>query len=322
MKTTTAQPRELLGEILSTQHLLSEEAMTHPLHTPGIQWLRRSQWATQKLAAWIEALQSGIFMGLVDDETFQSFDTYPFDETNSLDVATETERGLETWERRIVCEHLADAKSVLVAAAGGGRELVGLSELGYATTGVEYGRELCEATRRELTMRGSRAAIQGDERFAVPRGATPYDAAFVARKFLSHVHDRKCRIELLANIRQTLRPNATLVLGFYTRDRDTLAFRLQAGLANLLRRLRGQREFLVEVGDHIDPQSPLYHHHYVWEEVCDELREAGFTPVEHETTWFGWCVARAAVVTEMRETLSRDITEINETEQELAPCHS
>ncbi len=289
----------------------------HPLNTPGIRWLRRVQAATQKLAAWIEVLQSGIFMGFVDDSTFQAFDTYPFDETKPLDVAAETERGLEAWERQIAHEHLANAKSVLVVAAGGARELVGLSELGYATTGIEYGRELCEATRRELTKRSSKAAIHWSERFEVPRGAKLYDAAFVARKFFSHVHDRACRVELLANIRRTLRPDAPLVLSFYTRDHDTLAFRLQAGLANGLRKLRGQREFPVEVGDHLDPHSPLFHHHFVWEELRDELRDAGFTPVEHETTWFGWCIARPAPAQQPRLAIASDNRENTESVSEL-----
>jgi SAM-dependent methyltransferase len=293
----------------------------HPLNTPGIQWLRRSQWATQKIGSWIEAIQSGIFMGLIDDQSFRAFDIYPFDETQSLDITAETERGLEPWEHRITQEYLANAASLLVVAAEGGRELVGLNELGYATTGVAYGRELCEATRRELTLRRCGAAIQWCERFEVPRGEHPYDAAFIARKFFSYVHDRRCRIEMLANIRRTLRPDATLVLDFYTRDHDTLAFRMQAALANTLRKLRGQREFPVEVGDHLDPTTPLFHHHFVWEELRDELREAGFAPVAHETTWFGWCVARATRGNELREPSSHDNTEINETEQELAEVY-
>lgn len=264
----------------------------HPLNTPGIQWLRRSQWATQKLSHGIEAIRSGIFMGLIDDQSFQAFDTYPFDETGPLDVSAETQRGLEPWERQIVREHLDDAKSVLVVAAGGARELVGLHELGYDTTGVEYGRQLCEASRRELTLRECSATLQSCERFEVPVSDESYDAAFVARKFLSHVHGRSRRIELLVNIRQSLRSDATLVIAYYTRQRDTLAFRMQAALANILRKLRGRRDFPVEVGDHLDPESPLYHHHYIWEELRDELQAAGFTPVKHETTWFGWAVAR------------------------------
>jgi hypothetical protein len=264
----------------------------YPFNTPGIRWLKRSQRATRKLIAWIEAIQSGIFMGLVDDESFQPFDTFPFDETKPLDVSAEVERGLEPWERQIAREHLADARSILVVAAGGARELIGLQELGHEPIGVEFGRRLCEATERELARRDCSATIQWSERFEIPRGAEPYDAAFVARKFLSHVHDRRQRIELLANIRQTLLPDAPLVVAFYTLQRESLAFRMQAALANVLRMLRGRRGFPVEIGDHVDPESPLYHHHFAWERLCDELTAAGFRPVAHASTWFGWAVAR------------------------------
>ncbi|MBC8354832.1 MAG: hypothetical protein H8E66_22880 [Planctomycetes bacterium] len=289
----------------------------HPLNTLGIQWLKRSQWATLKFSSWLEAIQSGIFMGLVDDESFQAFDTYPFDETKPVDVSAETERGLEPWERHIVREHFTDAKSVLVVGAGGVRELVGLNELGYDTTGVEFGPALCEASRRELTLRESTATIKTATRFEVPRKTEPYDAVFVARKFISHVHDRTNRIALLEAIRKSLRADAPLVLGFYTRERDTLAFRMQAALANILRRLRGRREFPVEVGDHLDPESPLYHHHFVWEELREELREAGFTPVEYELNWFGWAVARLQPIEERHEAKGSDASEAMDHEQEL-----
>lgn len=289
----------------------------HPLNTPAIRWLRRSQWATQKLSRWIEAIQSGLFMGLVDDETFQPFDTFPFDESKTLDVRDEAARGLEPWERHVARQHLADVKSILVVAAGGVRELVGFHELGFETTGVEYGRQLCEASQRELTRRECSATIQWSERLAVPHGAEPFDAAFVARKFLSHVHDRRRRIELLTNIRDTLRPGATLVVACYIRPRDTLAFRMQAALANMLRKLRGRRGCPVEVGDHLDPDTPLYHHHFVWQELSDELREAGFSTVEHETTWFGWAVAQAASADDQHSDSSSDCRETNEQSRKL-----
>lgn len=274
----------------------------HPLKTPGIQWLKRSQWITQKVTSWLEAIQSGIFMGLVEDESFQAFDTYPFDETMPLDVSAETRRGLEPWEQQIVHEHFADAKSVLVIAAGGARELVGLSELGYDATGIEFGPSLCEASQRELTLRDSRATIQTAHRFEITHESEPYDAVFIARKFISHLHNRIQRVALLRKIRQSMRPNAPLALGFYTRERDTLAFRAQVTLANILRRLRGRRDILVEIGDHIDSESPLYHHHFVWEELRGELREAGFAPVEHELNWFGWAVARPQVIRHLATT--------------------
>ncbi len=280
-------------------------------NTPMIKLLKHSQRVIQKVTAWIEAIQSGIFMGLIDDEAFQAFDTYPFDETRLIDVTAEAQLGLEPWERHVAHEHLPHKASLLVVAAGGARELVGLSDLGYDATGVEYGRDLCDASQRELAIRQSNATITWSERLTIPPCDPPYEAAFIARKFLSHVHDRHERINFLQNIRQVMTDDATLVIGFYTRDRDSLAFRVQAMIANVLRRLRGQRDNPVEVGDHLDPDSPLYHHHYIWEEVRDELREAGFATVEHANTWFGWAVAKPIAVeaNSFESTTNNNITE-------------
>ncbi len=267
-----------------------------------IKLLKHSQRLTHKILLWIEAIQSAIFMGLIDDGAFQTFDTYPFDETKLIDVTGEAEEGLEPWERHVAQEHLTDKRSLLVVAAGGARELIGFSELGFEATGIEYGRDLCDASQRELAIRQSDATIEWSERLHIPFGEQPHEAAFVARKFLSHVHDRHTRIAFLKSIRKTLADDATLIVGYYTRDRDTLSYRAQAFIANSLRRLRGRRDSRVEIGDHLDPSSPLFHHHFVWEEVRDELREAGFEAIEHASTWFGWAVAKPiAVNTQLEE---------------------
>lgn len=259
----------------------------------GIRWLQRSQSCVRILGNWVEAIQSGLFMGLIDKQNFQYFDTYPFNESEEIDLSRETQLGLEPWERQIEQQHLTGKENLIVIAAGGNRELVGFQELGYNAVGIEYGIGLCEASEQALIASGNQPSIVHADRFLISGAADSYDAAFIARKYLSHVHDRTVRVKFLQNIRNVLSQDAILACGYYTREHDGLAFRAQALVANALGKLLGRTDQTVETGDHLDPDTPLYHHHYTLDEVRSELQEAGFEVVDHGNEWFGWAVARA-----------------------------
>lgn len=260
----------------------------------GIRILQYSQSCVRILGDCVEAVQSALFMGFIDDKAFQVFDTYPFDESREISVDKESELGLEPWELQIAQQHLQEKRSLLVIAAGGNRELLGFKEMGYSTDGIEYGWKLCKASKQALTVAQQEISMELADRLSVPDAIEPYDAVFIARKYLSHVHGRTKRIEFLKNIREALKHDAVLACGFYTREHDGLVFRAQAFVANILRKIRGCKQQQVETGDHLDPDTPLYHHHFTLEEIRAEFQEAGFELVDHADDWFSWAVARAA----------------------------
>lgn len=261
--------------------------------TLGIRCLKWSQRAMASVVAGLEGLQSGLFMGLVSDDMYQTFDTYPFHDSQSHASLNDAEAGLREWETNAVLEHFGEADSVLVVAAGGCRELLGLKKLGHRVEGLEYGDMLREHSNNELERLRYADRIKGGKRFELP-GDRQFDAAFLARTYLSHIRGRDNRSEFLRSLRRILSPGAPVVLSYYTRDRNTFAFRLQATIANAVRWCRGSQDLPIEVGDHIDPESPLLHHHFTANELAEELRESGFELVAQDASWFGWAVARSA----------------------------
>jgi hypothetical protein len=180
---------------------------------------------------------------------------------------------------------------VLLIAAGGGRVLLGLCGRKHNVQAIEYGPLLCEATNGMLRDLECPAAVTAARRWEVPADGE-VDAAFVARHYLSHIRGRANRVEFLRNVRGALSSSATLVVSYYVRERGARVFAAQARLANFLRACRCSRDPHIETGDHIDPESPLLHHHYTADELHDELREAGFEVLEQEASWFGWAIAR------------------------------
>ena len=53
----------------------------------------------------------------------------------------------------------------------------------------------------------------------------------------------------------------------------------------------------VELGDHLDPDVPMYHHHFLETELRDELEEAGWRLDEYTTYWFGYAMATPLLAT-------------------------
>ncbi len=264
-----------------------------------------------------EGVQSAVFMGLIDDEVFQNWDSYPHHDNladaRSLDSV---EMGFEKWEQDLVENHASHHGSSLVIGAGGGREAFALKKRGSHVEGIEYNFQLASATRDIFNNMAIEIPVWHQSRFEIPEPSEPYDTVFIARLYLSYIHDRHRRIEFLKRIHAVLKSDGVLIFGYFTRPENPRAnlsrsFRLQALLANFIRTLRRCRKsFPVEVGDHLDPHIPLYHHHYIGAEVTSELKEAGFDIIESGQSWFGWTAASPTKVSNKKSGRSKPDLEL------------
>ncbi|MCA9153834.1 MAG: class I SAM-dependent methyltransferase [Planctomycetales bacterium] len=258
----------------------------------GLRCLRASQRIMQSVVAHLQAQQSGLFMGLLSDSDFQTYDTYPFDDARPADIREHALSGLELWEREVLVEQFGNVNRLLLVAAGGCREMIPLCDAGYDVSAVDYSLEYVRRSNELLGAEGYAARIELAERFALPSPETPFEGAVIARKFYSYIHDRHVRMAFLRQLRRRLQPGAPVLIAYFIRQRDTAGFVVQAAVANLLRRIRGVRQY-VEVGDHLDPEGPVYHHHFSQAELRSELEASGFRLEFHEQSWFGYAVARA-----------------------------
>ncbi len=252
-----------------------------------------------------ECFQSAVFMGLIDDKVFRKWDTYPYHENpGSVDSLKDMERGFKDWEQKIVDDHASHHGLTLVIAAGGGREAVALKKRGSFVEGIEFDADLAASTNEVLETGQWQIPVTHQPHFEVPEPAEGYDTVFIGRLYLSYIYDRTVRIESLKKVRMAMKEDGILIFGYYMRPEDPKAglarsFRLQAPIANLLRKIRGKNnQQRVEIGNHLDPYIPNFHQHFIEQEVTDELREAGFDMIEQGKTWFGWAAASPAKIPE------------------------
>lgn len=246
-----------------------------------------------------ETLISALFMGLIDDEEFQKWDVYPHQGSSGPDdLLNGMAEGFQPWEKQVF-EAAGSPKSgkALVIGAGGGRESVALSREGLEVDGIEYCSELAEYTQSALEQESIDISVTSPDRFEVPGEKGTYDAVFIGRYYFSYIHDRNERIEFLESLREVLRDDAVVMFSYFDRPEDPSSnlarlFRVQTPIANFLRKIRGKGAQHVEVGDHLDPNTPVFHHHFIRSEIESELKGAGFSATEHGFfTYGGWTVA-------------------------------
>ncbi|MBV8150260.1 MAG: hypothetical protein JOY59_01785, partial [Candidatus Eremiobacteraeota bacterium] len=179
--------------------------------------------------------------------------------------------GLMAWEELALATEFRDCRSILVASAGGGREMLALAQRGLAVTGFDCAPNLVESSRALLASHGVSATIVAAAPDECPP-VGPHDGAIVGWCGYMHILGRDARIRFLRGLRAQLPVGGPLLVSSLTRPERHRELELIARLANVLRRLR--RRPPVEVGDEVRWH---YHHRFAPSEIAAELEAAGFS---------------------------------------------
>ena len=253
---------------------------------------------TRRLLARIQngavAVHRGLFLGLLDPSELQALTDHHYTSTQSGGTGDvnyhETAynlSGLRYWEQRVIEEHFRDCRSILLGAAGGGREILALSRMGFAVDAFECNPQLAARCQSFLELQGVEATVIQAEPGGVPASLEIYDGAILGWGAYIHIFGRRRRVELLREFRQHLRAGAPLLLSFWT-ARDSISIRAQTQLAKFIRAIR--RAEPIESGDSI---SSTFDRSFAKNDIRDELAEAGFEMVFYSEEFFGHAVGRA-----------------------------
>jgi hypothetical protein len=196
--------------------------------------------------------------------------------------------GLFGWEDDAVRRFFADTASVLVLAAGAGREMAVLAARGLHVDGFECAPELLDLGNRLLGEQGLDAVIQPMERDRCPALSATYQGAIIGWSAYMLIQGRTTRIELLRRVRDHLEPGSPLLLSFFFRQGRERRFRVARAVANGLRRVLGRPP--RDLGDYL---APTFVHFFDEEEIRGELTAAGFRLELYSTTGYGHAVGIA-----------------------------
>lgn len=222
--------------------------------------------------ALLQAVYEGVWLGLLRRSDLHAFDERFYDRNGAYHDEAHNLRGLFPWEVTAL-EAFEGCRRLLVIGAGGGREVLALSRMGYEVEGYECNRALVAFADDFLPRQGCAGRVRWLARDAVPDAAAPFDGIIVGWSAYMLISGRAHRIGLLRRLLPLVKPGGPILLSFFTRAADGPRVRVAAAVANAIRAvLRRER---VDRGDAL---APNFVHFFTAPEIGAELREAGWEP--------------------------------------------
>src|SRR5205085_4597492 len=124
-------------------------------------------------------------------------------------------------------------RTIVVPAAGGGREVLALAEAGFDAIGYEPHPGLTEWGRDFLAARGHEGRVRQAERDEFPAlDAGGADGVLVGWGAYSLIHTRDQRVRFLAGARRALPAGGPLIVSFFERPGGSRELTWTTGAAN------------------------------------------------------------------------------------------
>ena len=221
------------------------------------------------LATLLRAVHQGIRLGGMDSDALRRLTARAYSEMPLYQSREYNLGGLARWENEALDRSFSTCRSVLLAASGGGREVVGLCRRGLRVDAFECCPCLVAQSRDLLDAERIPARVVQSKPDRVPNDLGTYDGLIVGWGAYMHIVGRSSRIRFLQELHRHVPFGGPLLLSFFRRDDQDRLFRVTNRVARLIRRAREP----VEVGDTI---SNTFDHHFTRPEVDAELCEAGF----------------------------------------------
>ncbi len=239
----------------------------------------------KRLTSFLDAFHSGFWLGVLGKKALDHSDEIHYSTNTTYVVDEYNEKGLYDWENYIVETHFTDVKTVMLIAAGGGREVLGLSRMGFRVEGYECNPVLVEYGNRLLQKNRIDSRITHLTRNTVPSEVRQYDAVIIGWGAYSHIKGGKSRIQFLKNLYPFMHPGSRLIVSFIwvkERNRRDRMIQRVSGFFGLF--CRGERS---EQGDKLVPN---YMHYFMEDEIRTEFTQAGFRVVDYDEVRHGFII--------------------------------
>lgn len=237
----------------------------------------------------LQTLHQGWWLGILGDRDFDALAGFQYSRWRQYCNDAYNASGLKAWEADAIRDHFPSGGALLVGAAGGGREIVALTRVGYRVDAFDCVDTLVEYCRDALPRLGATARIHAARPGEVPAGLGHYAGLIIGWGGYMHIPGRVRRIAFLQALRRHVDAGAPLFFSFFTRGESSRRLRVTYQIARTLRRIRRSNDE-VEIGDSLDG---TFDHHFTRDEVEQELAAAGFELVVYSATPYGHAVARA-----------------------------
>ena len=240
----------------------------------------------KKLTYFLDAFHSGFWLGVMGRKSLDYTDELYYNRTKSYSTDLYNESGFFNWEKPVIEKHFGDVRTIMVIAAGGGREVLALSKLGISVEGFECNQKLVSFGNSLLIKNNVPARINFLPRNTVPQDKKQYDGLIIGWGAYSHMEGRERRVSFLKDLKPFLHKSSKLMISFLYVTNRSRRDRVVVKVSNFFRTFT--RKFKTETGDRLEPD---YIHYFIEEEIKNELTTAGYRITDYSQTDYGCIVA-------------------------------
>jgi hypothetical protein len=240
------------------------------------------------LTRFLSLIHNGFWLGVLTRKHLHSISEKAYERNRKYWTDDYNKSGLWGWESRVVERHFAGCKRVLLAAAGGGREVLALRRLGLEVDGFEANPGLVRVANELLEREGFAPDIALAVWDESPNYEAKYDGIIVGWGAYTHIRGKDKRVAFLHSLRERVGVGAPILLSFHGMNGNSGFLRRVSRLGNLVARVLSRDR--VEVGDRLIPD---YAHFFSRQQVESELQESGFELIAFETAEYGHSIGRA-----------------------------
>jgi hypothetical protein len=248
-----------------------------------------SHWSyelNKKIQHFIDALHSGFWLGVMSERSLEYSDELFYNQKKHYTDDKYNQSGLYHWEKAMIEKHFKDAKKILLIAAGGGRELIALHNMGFDVTSYECNTRLIVYGNELLLRNGIRKKIEYLPGSSVPELITEYDGIIIGWGAYSLINGRKKRLTFLDGLLPFLKKEAPLMISFlFTRSRTRHEKTIRM-ISNFFRTIMFRER--TETGDMLVPD---FIHYFTEEEIKKELIQSKFKVIDYSDSDYGCLIA-------------------------------
>jgi 2-polyprenyl-3-methyl-5-hydroxy-6-metoxy-1,4-benzoquinol methylase len=221
----------------------------------------------------IEIIYEGFWLGIMDNSNLAKTTQMHYSSAQIYQNDKHNLSGFLDWEKKVMDSYFKDCKNVLVGAAGGGREIIALSNCGIKVDAFECNPRLIDECRLLLDKVGIKARVVLAAPDNVPEEFGVYDGLIVGWGGYMHIIGSDTRTRFLKQCWEHIKPGGPILASFFIIHENSLQDDCVIRMAKLIRALRMSKEAL-ESGDSLNHAG--FCHKFSEEEIQNEFEKAGF----------------------------------------------
>jgi len=240
----------------------------------------------QKVYHFLNAVLTGFWLGTMSEKSLDYSDELHYNQSKKYTDDDYTSSGLFEWEKVRIEKYFSNAKSILLIGAGGGREVLALSKMGFNVYGYECNSVLVDYGNLLLQKNQISNKIKYLPRNTVPAEIEKYDGIIIGWGAYSHIRGKRKRLSFLADIYPLLKKDAPLMISFLRTWERTRQEKIIRDVSNFFKIFSNKDK--TELGDGLMLE---FVHFFNEEEIKSELIQSKFRIKDYYNIDYGCIIA-------------------------------